>query len=120
MSITRANMLESREEYLRDANNRGSWENEAETIKIAVLMANNNGFTKYQSLATNYEELRFNLIFSYLTRLFVDSSVTSMIEEETGKMSIIVDWGDAVTSTSTVTENSAQIVEEPIVEASIE
>jgi hypothetical protein len=96
MSITRANMQVLRAEYLKDATNRGSWENEAEAIKIAVLMANNNGFTVYKSLPTVYEELRFNLIFSYLTNVFVDSPVSVITEEETGKRSVIVDWSGNV------------------------
>ena len=96
MSITRADMLVLRRECLKDAAARDSWENDAEAIKIAVLIANNNGFTTYKSLSTNYEELRFNLIFSYLTRFFVDSSINFELEEETGKRSIVIDWSDVV------------------------
>ena len=96
MSITRADMLVLREECLKNAAARDSWENDAEAIKIAVLIANNNGFTTYKSLSTNYEELRFNLIFSYLTCFFVDSSINFELEEETGKRSIVIDWSDDV------------------------
>lgn len=103
MSITRANMQALRAEYFKDATDRGSWENEAEAIKIAVLMANNNGFTVYKSLPTIYEELTYNLIFSYLTNIFVDSSVSVITEEETGKRSVIVDWS----GNASVVQNSA-------------
>jgi hypothetical protein len=92
MSITRSDMQAYRLEYLKDVSLRDSWENDAEVIKIAVLMSNNNGFTVYKSLPMKYEESRFNLIIEYLTNLFVDSSVTFMVEEETGKKTIVVDW----------------------------
>ena len=92
MSIKREEMMLFREEYLRDSASRGSWENDAEAIKIAVLMANNNGFTTYQTFPTNYEEHIFNLIIDYLTKLFGDSSVTFVLEEETGKRNIVIDW----------------------------
>ena len=96
MSITRANMLTFREECLRELNSRNSVENEAGAIKIAILMANNNGFTKYQSLPTNYDEHIFQLIVSYLANIFVDSSVTFLLEEETGKRTVVVDWSGTV------------------------
>jgi hypothetical protein len=92
-------MLSFREEYLADLNSRSSWESEAEAIKIAVLMANNNGFTVYKSFFTNYEEHTFQLILGYLNNIFSDSSVTSVtshLEEETGRRSIVVDWSSTV------------------------
>jgi len=92
MSITRADLIAFRTEYVNDVANRGSCENDVIAIKISVLIANNSGFTVYKSLPTIYEESRLNTIINSLTNLFEDSSVTYYTEEETGKTTIVVDW----------------------------
>jgi len=107
--VSRADMLALRSEYLSDSTARDSWENDAEAIKISVLIANNNGFTIYKSLPTIYEESRFNLIIGYLTNLFSDSSVTSVVEEETGKKSIVIDWTEPPSTVVCEAENKIEI-----------
>ena len=109
MIVSRADMLVLRSEYLSDSTARDSMENDAEAIKISVLIANNNGFTIYKSLPTIYEESRFNFIIGYLTNLFADSSVTAIVEEDTGKKSILIDWSEPPLTVVCEAENKIEI-----------
>ena len=94
MPITRADLQGLRLQYLNDASNRGSLENDVELIKISALIANNAGFTVYKSFPTDYEESVLHSMVHQLSSFFEDSSVTSIVEGETGKATITVDWTD--------------------------
>jgi len=95
MPITRADLQGLRLQYLNDATNRGSLENDVELIKISALIANNAGFTVYKSFPTDYEESVLHSMVHQLSSFFEDSSVTSIVEGETGKATITIDWNDS-------------------------
>ena len=109
ISITRLRLL--RDEYATDALKRWSLENDVEFIKISALMANNAGFTVYNSFPTIYEETQLQNMVANLRTLFIDSLVTTN-SSENGKTFFTIDWSLAQPVTDNCTEQALVEIDE--------